>query len=133
MRTLKLKDNNYWYTYSIMHSKKSLKTYLNNNVEYDEIPIDNSTVNTKDIFNLTGSYTDYNLLLIIARTNYNNYVDVWCTVEASEYWHNLNIYETDSYGAIGRFALQNNNQLYLITTKSSGTYLVIDKIIGFKF
>lgn len=69
MRTLKLKDNNYWDSSSIMHSKKSLKTYLNNNVEYDEIPIDNSTTLGEGSKTLTNKYNKIDVVCAVNTAN----------------------------------------------------------------
>ena len=69
MRTLKLKDNNYWDTSSIMHSKKSLKTYLNNNVEYDEISIDNSTTLGGGSKTLTNKYNKIDVVCAVNTAN----------------------------------------------------------------
>lgn len=120
-------------TYSCNYVNGIISNALENGTNLITTPVNNTTVNKQDIFTLVSTYKNYDFILVRARTNYNNYINIWGRVDDLEYWHNLNIYETDSYGAIGRFSLQNNNQLYLITTKSSGAYLVIDKIIGFKF
>lgn len=90
MRTIKLKDNNYWDTSSIMHNRTNLSTYLNNKVEYDVIDIDNATTLGESSKVLDNKYNKIDIICAINTANvtsrivipiYNGYqVELPCIV-----------------------------------------------------